>query len=376
MRWILPLLIVLGLGWLATCCVYHHARSIESDISARAAQLTAQYPWARVSVDGRDVTAHGTPPTQTAAQIVLDQLGILRGARAVHSNWAEPGAQAKGRPGLRLQPSSTLTLTASLTKAGVTLSGTVPSENDSSALQRYLARHRRDVAVEAQLDIDAAASSAQSAQFRQATATGIRGLMRLVDGRLQVDEHQITLSGVTRSPLAQRQLEADMRRNLPQGYVFRSLLGAAATTRTAPARKQAPLTEVQQAVVTACQAGFDALMRNSSIAFGNNSDALDGSSNALLDRIAVQANACQNTRILVAGHSDKTGDAAYNVDLSQRRAEAVRQALIARNIAPARLQARGFGATQPRATNNTAAGRAANRRIEFMLSYAANEDTP
>jgi outer membrane protein OmpA-like peptidoglycan-associated protein len=72
-------------------------------------------------------------------------------------------------------------------------------------------------------------------------------------------------------------------------------------------------------------------------------------------------------RIAVYGHTDSRGAAAYNRDLSQRRAQAVVKYLTDKGIAFDRLEAKGFGADKPIASNDTDAGRANNRRVEFKI---------
>jgi outer membrane protein OmpA-like peptidoglycan-associated protein len=69
----------------------------------------------------------------------------------------------------------------------------------------------------------------------------------------------------------------------------------------------------------------------------------------------------------ISGHTDSKGKAKINQQLSQKRAEAVRNFLIARGIAPDRIVARGYGSTQPLAPNTSEEGRAKNRRIEFKI---------
>ncbi len=68
----------------------------------------------------------------------------------------------------------------------------------------------------------------------------------------------------------------------------------------------------------------------------------------------------------IEGHTDSTGDADHNRDLSAARARAVADALVTLGVPPARLQSRGFGADKPVAGNDTEAGRAQNRRVELV----------
>ena len=70
----------------------------------------------------------------------------------------------------------------------------------------------------------------------------------------------------------------------------------------------------------------------------------------------------QGRKIRVEGHTDSQGSSSYNLDLSQSRADSVRLYLIEQGIAGDRMRARGFGEEQPIDSNETADGRAANRR--------------
>ncbi len=85
----------------------------------------------------------------------------------------------------------------------------------------------------------------------------------------------------------------------------------------------------------------------------------------LVREIAVMLHANPNWVIQIGGHTDSIGDGTYNFRLSADRASAVRQALIDQGIAGSRLKAIGFGESQPKADNETFAGRAINRRVEF-----------
>jgi outer membrane protein OmpA-like peptidoglycan-associated protein len=98
------------------------------------------------------------------------------------------------------------------------------------------------------------------------------------------------------------------------------------------------------------------------------SDVIEERSHALLDNIvAVLKSHPDIKRVLVEGHTDNQGSAASNVDLSQRRAGAVRSYLMGKGIVESRLEAKGFGQDQPIATNDTEEGRARNRRVVFTL---------
>jgi OOP family OmpA-OmpF porin len=71
-------------------------------------------------------------------------------------------------------------------------------------------------------------------------------------------------------------------------------------------------------------------------------------------------------RVVVEGHTDSVGSDAYNQRLSERRAEAVKRYLVAQGIEASRLSTHGYGESKPAASNDTAEGRARNRRVEIV----------
>ncbi len=84
---------------------------------------------------------------------------------------------------------------------------------------------------------------------------------------------------------------------------------------------------------------------------------------------AVSQNLVQypNSVIQIVGHTDNTGSAAYNQDLSERRARAVASSLISNGVPSNRVSSYGVGLSQPIASNNTAEGRAQNRRVDIVI---------
>jgi outer membrane protein OmpA-like peptidoglycan-associated protein len=86
-----------------------------------------------------------------------------------------------------------------------------------------------------------------------------------------------------------------------------------------------------------------------------------------LDRIADFLERQPESELIVEGHTDSQGDTAYNLALSERRAHAVADHLIARGVARDRLRVEGLGESRPIAPNDTQAGRQQNRRVEVLV---------
>jgi len=103
------------------------------------------------------------------------------------------------------------------------------------------------------------------------------------------------------------------------------------------------------------------------VSFKQSSVEIRTSSYVSLDRIADFAADCQHATIVITGHTDDTGDADWNQQLSVARAQAVADHVAGRGVAAERLVVQGRGATEPIADNTTVQGRGLNRRIEFEL---------
>ncbi len=104
------------------------------------------------------------------------------------------------------------------------------------------------------------------------------------------------------------------------------------------------------------------------IEFESNSAQVVGFSQALLDAGAIRLLKKQpNINVRVVGHTDSKGSAEYNRVLSLKRAEGVREYMVANGITRSRLSVAGMGETRPIATNKTRMGREKNRRVEFIV---------
>jgi outer membrane protein OmpA-like peptidoglycan-associated protein len=87
-----------------------------------------------------------------------------------------------------------------------------------------------------------------------------------------------------------------------------------------------------------------------------------------LDQVATALNVSESaSKIIVQGYTDSRGSAALNQDLSTRRAESVKDYLVSKGVAGERLSSEGLGPSNPVADNETAEGRANNRRVEIIV---------
>lgn len=104
------------------------------------------------------------------------------------------------------------------------------------------------------------------------------------------------------------------------------------------------------------------------VLFGSDLDSLNAASQAIVERIgkALLSVGIQGARI--DGHADASGKAAYNQQLSERRAQSVAQALVGVGMPAQNIQTRGLGSTQPVADNRTRAGRTENRRVSIVVA--------
>lgn len=101
--------------------------------------------------------------------------------------------------------------------------------------------------------------------------------------------------------------------------------------------------------------------------FAVNSSKLNESSYEVLDELVVFMNRFPQSEVVITGHTDSTGAAAYNQKLSEQRAKAVADVVISKGIDAQRITWQGKGQTQPIAPNNTVEGRDQNRRVDIVI---------
>lgn len=106
---------------------------------------------------------------------------------------------------------------------------------------------------------------------------------------------------------------------------------------------------------------------DSGLLFELNSFALQPATKSNLTELAKTLNKYDDTNILIEGHTDSSGEDAYNQTLSEKRAREVENFLVSQNVKNPRISTKGYGEKQPLATNESEVGKQANRRVEVAI---------
>lgn len=186
---------------------------------------------------------------------------------------------------------------------------------------------------------------------------GIEALAELNKGSVVVQENYVAVRGVTGNPEA----NANIARLLSEKLGASEDYGIEVTYE----KKLDPAAALLKPAE--CVAEITAVLKERKISFDPGSAELDTGGRAVVDRLAEIIKGCAKAKMEIAGHTDSQGREVMNQTLSQSRADAVLQGLIARRVLTTDLTAVGYGEATPIADNETEEGREANRRIEFTL---------
>jgi outer membrane protein OmpA-like peptidoglycan-associated protein len=215
---------------------------------------------------------------------------------------------------------------------------------------------------------------AQTAQANDARLLAVAALDSLRTARLN---RLLTLTQSQRDQLAsqnqlsQQEIDALRQRNMLVSQQADSLRNEAAQ---ATARLNAAMSQLQTLVseiTNLKQTPRGLVVSLSDVLFDVNKATLKGGAENDVKRIAAVLGQYPDHQISVEGHTDATGSDEYNQKLSEERAASVRQALVAGGIDSTKISSKGFGKTQPVASNATPAGRQQNRRVEIVVLGAS-----
>lgn len=233
---------------------------------------------------------------------------------------------------------------AAAASAKVTVSGTVPDEAARAAVLGKLRELYGAANVVDRLEVGGVVPPPNWTEYM----TKLLGpnLKQVSKGQVSVNGTQVAIRGKVANEAQRQQVVSDMAMALNPTY------------------------SIDNALVVADGGGqtvLDDTLSNRVVEFESGSATLTPRGRAILDEMIVAIKQIGTPRLQVIGHTDSTGHRLANVGLSLARAGAVRDYLIEHAVPGESLHAVGAGPDHPVATNDTAEGRAKNRRIEFRL---------
>ena len=273
---------------------------------------------------------------------------------------------------------------------GIIVKAPVPTESMSLQVKLKDGKLILEGEVSSQEEIDAIVSAAiaqvgeenvtNNLTFRNtvkpsAWLTHISDLLVLIpsEGELLASETDVKYTGSADTNDAQNALidkakgllgSFDM--NVVDGLTVVETSDSKATTTTAN-----EVTEEVKKAINVCQNKLNATMEGKSIHFQTNAAVIQANSFDLLNEIAEVMSECRDEisrGVSINGHTDSRGNDAYNMALSLRRANAVKQYLIKQKVDSSLMKSVGHGETSPVASNDTREGQAQNRRITFIIN--------
>jgi OOP family OmpA-OmpF porin len=295
-----------------------------------------------------------------------DRLGYVAAQRAARD--ALPAGVTLGTVAIRAPVVSPYRWFVEKGPDGILVQGYVPSQEARAAARAAVAGQFGALRLTDNQEI----AEGAPVDFAAAVSAAVRQLALLPRGRVAIEDRGLWVSGEVPSEAYASAARGAIRRFVPAGW---SLSHAIASPPPAPATVASPApartAAVQPAapprqVADTCSPRIREEMAAGGIVFQFGRETMRQDSIARLRRIAAIMKECPDTKFSVEGHTDSDGIPDQNVDLSQRRAQAVVSILIRQGIEAGRLLAEGHGASRPLAPNDSTANKARNRRIEFV----------
>ena len=225
------------------------------------------------------------------------------------------------------------------------------NERDESEVNHlaYLAQQRAEIAS------NTARTRQMDAQIQQSGSEADR--LRLQARTREADQ------ATQRANMAQQQAMSAEQRAAQQQAAARSAQESARS-----AQERVGVLEGQLRDLEAQQTERGLLVTLGDVLFAFDKAELSAQAAPRLDKLAGFLTQFPERQMLIEGYTDSVGNDSYNRNLSERRAQAVRDALVQRGVASARITARGYGKAHPVADNGSADGRAMNRRVEIVIA--------
>ncbi len=233
------------------------------------------------------------------------------------------------------------------------LRGRLPDERVRNAVESYAHAHFGRDTTYAATRLDDALPDGWSLRV----LAGLDALAYLANGTVVVQPAFLRVAGKTGNPNALAEISGHLSERLGQGQNFE--------IDVVYEEALDPLSGIP--TPAECVAKLNTVMSVQKITFEPGSSTIDQGGLQIIDQLADILRDCQSVQMEIAGHTDSQGRESMNLRLSQERADAVLNAIMARRVLTGNLTAKGYGEVTPIADNGTEAGREANRRIEFTL---------
>lgn len=302
-------------------------------------------------LEGRDLILDG---------VAIDRAGYAAVNLAVRAQ-ALPGGLVLKQAAIRPPSVSPYRWFVERSPAGILIRGYAPSEEARAAARAVVAAHFGTLAVRDEQEIATGAPD----NFSDAVVAAVKQLYLLPKGRVTIEDRTLGVAGEVPSEVYANAVRGAVQRLVPAGFAVTHAVTAPPPPPPAPVQAAAPA-PVQAPVADTCMPKIREEMAAGGIVFQFGRETMRPESLARLRRIAAILKDCPQTKITVEGHTDSDGIPAQNIDLSQRRAQAVVTLLIREGVAAERLLAEGHGAARPLVANDSLANKARNRRIEFV----------
>ena len=233
----------------------------------------------------------------------------------------------------------------------------VDSAQSDPNVGQYAALDLEQAKQQLQMADDAAAKHDQDSVNQHAYLAGQSARLAQLHAVAKADEARLANGQAERDKI---QLEARSR----------EVQQAQAQTAAAVAQRDAAQREIEQLKATQTARGM--VMTLGDVLFDTGRTELKSGAERKLEPLVTFLNAHPNRRIEIDGFTDSVGSVALNEQLSQRRADAVKEALVSRGIDAGRISVQGFGKAFPVASNGNAGGRQLNRRVEVVIATQDN----
>jgi outer membrane protein OmpA-like peptidoglycan-associated protein len=287
----------------------------------------------RAELAGPSINLSGVAPSLAEKRaVVAEMAGAL------------PGGMTLGAVAILVRP---YRFEAQADRSGVVLSGYVPDEATRAALVAAAAAGGFAGKVRDELEFVEDAPTG----FAAAANVALAQLVKLDFGTARLENQRLSVQGMTCRNDVKLAVEAASGAGLPTGFA-----GSGAVS-------------IRQTGCFDCQFELDRATKGRAIQFEQARAEISPEARTLdlLESIATVLQACPNARIAVEGHTNADGTPERNMKLSQARAQAVVDALVARGLGPDRLRAVGLGQSQPLVPHGSDHAREVNRRVRFVV---------